>query len=142
MGWTVFDGPLGCTPDDYLRRQYTYERNGMRVTTLATGWRGTVCYMAVRLQYAPGAEPGPCERSAPYRTPRDYVCALVVLTCGSQARGWGYKTMDEEAGPRETRCPANVLRLLTPLVPGRAQWAHEWRRACRGASADQPELAL
>ena len=61
--------------------------------------------------------------------------AFVILT--SRANGeWGYKDMDECAGPREAKAPASLLDKLSALQDGdAAQYARAWRDHCRAYAA-------
>jgi len=40
---------------------------------------------------------------------------------------FGYKDMDESAGPYQAECPERILKLLTPTT---SQYAQQWRDAC------------
>ena len=47
---------------------------------------------------------------------------------------WGYKDMEESAGPGESRAPLSLLNLLSELKdPG--SYAHAWRQRCRDWAA-------
>ena len=68
------------------------------------------------------------------------VWAAVFLTCGQtrhDGTAWGYKDMDETMGPREDKCPASVLALLTPTD---SESANEWRERCRRNIAKAAEI--
>ena len=47
---------------------------------------------------------------------------------------WGYKDMEESAGPVESRAPLNLLALLSELKDPDS-YAHAWRRRCRDWAA-------
>jgi hypothetical protein len=66
----------------------------------------------------------------------DEVFAVEVLTHNSAKMGFGTKIMDEFAGPYPRKCPASILKLLTPLnkmsniSEQGLQWAQDWRNEC------------
>ena len=47
---------------------------------------------------------------------------------------WGYKDMEESAGPVESRAPLSLLALLSELKDPES-YAHAWRRRCRDWAA-------
>ena len=49
---------------------------------------------------------------------------------------WGYKLMDESAGPYTYSCPISFLEMVPPVegdatVDGPAKYSHEWRTLVR-----------
>lgn len=68
------------------------------------------------------------------------VWAAVFLTCGRtrhDGTAWGYKDMDETMGPKEDKCPASILAILTPTD---SKWANDWRERCRQNIAKAAEI--
>lgn len=65
--------------------------------------------------------------------------AYVILTRIKD--GWFYyKDIHEDMGPAERECPVSILNLLSPTD---AEWAKEWRDACRiNAAKKQDPLSL
>ncbi|MBQ6855542.1 MAG: hypothetical protein IJO13_00390 [Lachnospiraceae bacterium] len=57
------------------------------------------------------------------------VSAVVVLTRVSQNDyyNFGYKLIDEEMGPTESKCPVSILKLLSNTD---SEYANEWRNRC------------
>lgn len=57
------------------------------------------------------------------------VFASVILTSSDKRGGYnfGYKSMTEDMGPREARCPVSILKLLTPTDD---EYAKVWRQRC------------
>lgn len=120
MGWDYCRDIEGdATPEDCIRRRYTFERKGYRSTVLDAARVGATVYAALQVQ----------EDDKPA-----IVTALVVLTQGHPKHaGFGQKGMDETWGPSESDCPARILDLLSPTsalgdVRG---WAAAWRLRCR-----------
>lgn len=64
--------------------------------------------------------------------PDGNVIGTVVITSGTNRRdpyfNFGYKAMDETAGPCYYDCPKSILDLLTPTD---SEWANAWRAKCR-----------
>lgn len=57
-----------------------------------------------------------------------HVWAMVCLMRRSERFGeFSYKDIDETCGPVESKCPACILKLLTPTD---SDWANEWRARC------------
>lgn len=71
---------------------------------------------------------------------RDYVVAVICLTCGKGRDGtqWGYKDMSEDCGPYYYKCPNSILELLTSA---RSECASEWREKCREYNKQKKEKA-
>lgn len=64
--------------------------------------------------------------------PDGNVIGTVVITSGTNRRdpyfNFGYKAMDETAGPCRYACPKSILDLLTPIDN---EYANQWRNKCR-----------
>lgn len=69
------------------------------------------------------------------------VFAAVTLTSLATMHGmnFGYKDMDETAGPYESKCPNSILDLLTPTDN---EYALAWRERCRKFNSVKPLSAL
>ena len=115
MGWLFQNGPLRHeTPVDYLRRELTFDRDGVSAMVLdAAAVKGTV-YAAVR------------NRNVAEST--DFVFCAVILFKNSERDGFGYKDMTECMGPCEIDCPDRIMRLLSPVeqIPN-PSYAAAWR---------------
>lgn len=89
-----------------------------RVRPIRSAMVGATYYAACRSEFTDGR---PAE-----------VWAAVALTDARRnprdGTEWGYKLMDETEGPAQDRCPASILKLLTPT---KYEWAQEWRQRCR-----------
>ncbi len=111
MGWTFMQRDRYLTVEQQAIRE---ELRGCEIKGAAMV--GGVLYAAVR---------NTCGDSP-------IVYGLVILT---EQRGGeiGFKTMDETCGPNADKCPASILRLLTPLPQwpdGSIGYAAEWRARC------------
>lgn len=123
MGWLFMSrsGMGGhATPKAYLDAQLTYEhdvdggRKGLRVVASACV-QNRVYYAAVQ----PSIDGVPGTIFA--------VVCLVRWNPRGDDEQFGYKDMDETAGPCEAGCPVSILGLLGPSDhPG----ALDWRRRC------------
>jgi hypothetical protein len=65
----------------------------------------------------------------------DGVCAYVILLDYPRSRKsadkFGYKILDETAGPTMSQCPKSILNKLSALPDGGAwDWARQWRARC------------
>lgn len=80
------------------------------------------------------ASPNTSEVYIAYRRPNGEVTALVILTqwVHKDYYNFGYKEMDESAGPAVDSCPASILDILTD-PPN--EWAKQWRARCRARIA-------
>jgi hypothetical protein len=106
--------PHGDTVDSYLRKQFTWARDGRGGEVIASSLVGTVWYCAYRNIIG---------------SDKSEVTALVVLT--ARRRGeFGYKDMSESMGPNETKCPLHILNLLSPAEQI-GHYAADWRQRCR-----------
>lgn len=129
MGWTFTHTPLprGIKTEDHVAAKFNITNSrGERQETIAAAKVGGTVYLALRVT--------PPEDAA-------FVTALVVLTKRS-AGGFGYKVMDEEMGPSESRCPARILDLLSPVSALRyPKYAEMWRQRCRANLVSNPILS-
>lgn len=117
MGWTFMEKP--SRPKDYLDGQFTWTADdGRENRVLRSAFAGrTEYYAAVETIYPDGS--------------REVWAAVVLVKFVPKAMDgltFGYKDMDESAGPYVCRCPETVLRLLTKP---RGEYAEQWRDRCR-----------
>lgn len=114
MGWTFTEKPREGAKA-YLDSQFTWQSDNSRVRVIESAFLNlSEYYAAVEVIDATGAR---------------YVFAVVCMVryCAGHY-GFGYKDMDETAGPVIKNCPARILDLLTEPAN---QWAADWRAACR-----------
>jgi len=77
----------------------------------------------------------------------DGVCAYVVLLDYPRSRKsadkFGFKIMDESAGPTMSQCPKSILNKLSALPEGSAwDWARQWRARCAAHHALVAQRAI
>lgn len=124
MGWTIYHR-APTDPRAELRSICTWNRDDSAARVLADSLIGSTWYAAVETTYKADG--------------RRVVWAAVFLT--TRRGGWGYKDMCESMGPTESRCPARILNMLSPLdeTYGHAGYAAEWRERCRANLAAKRE---
>lgn len=118
MGWTFYHVDAPITAADRkaeIDRLYNWGDEKRRVRVLKSSMVGSTYYAAIEVE---NLETG--EKS---------VSASVVLTA-IDSKEWcnfGYKDMDESCGPCDSKCPAGILKLLTPTE---SEYANAWRERC------------
>lgn len=138
MGWTFYANHN--SPRTYAEekaeiiRLFTPARDSaVTFEVLQASKVGSAWYVAVKIT---GREQGR------YVTGPDgsFVAAAVILTRRSD--GWGYKDMDEHAGPNESRAPVSLLAKLSPLTDTDLNdYARQWRDRCTAyAKRYKPEI--
>lgn len=143
MGWLYMpESSMGLhrTPKAYLDNQLTYERpaegdqpfSALRV--LKSACPGNRTYYAAVERY---------DEAGSSLQVFAIVCLVRWNPRASDNMIFGYKDMDEQAGPCEADCPASILDLLTSTDH---PFALDWRRRChanlRRRSRDVPDGAL
>lgn len=128
MGWLIYNHTPASIRDE-IARLCTWESEAGRGYPVHISQKGNVWYAAVRNEITGGTRngPGDFERDAA----GGYTFAAVFLTT-RQGGGWGYKDMDETAGPVECEAPAKLLDLLSPTTH---EYALDWRQRCRSHAA-------
>ena len=111
MGWTYTHREKGISNRDWFADEFS----SIEILDCATigGWSGTF-YAACRHKH--DGPDGP-------------VWAMICML-GWRANdhfNFGYKDLDETMGPSDDDCPERVFKLLTPLEPGKYEWAEGWR---------------
>jgi hypothetical protein len=116
MGWTWTHRPHHQPVMDYVKEQFTWETERVRVRVLdASLVRFRTAYLACETLHKDDG--------------RTEVWAGVCLV-GYAPKSYyniGTKEIDETMGPCESECPQRILDLLTPT---NSQWANEWRQRC------------
>jgi len=67
------------------------------------------------------------------KTEQVFAAVFLTKTC-RDFYNFGYKDMDETAGPGEAKCPVSILALLTETD---SEYARNWRERCRQYHADK-----
>jgi hypothetical protein len=113
MGWLYQYDPVD-DPVDHLTRKFICEDDQRTLPPLDGARVGNTVYFAVRTTIKESGH--------------SYVFAVVILISNTAKDGFGYKDMDETAGPCQCDCPDRIMRLLSPIdeLP-RAGYAADWR---------------
>ena len=128
MGWLIYSHTPASIRDE-IARLCTWGNDAGRAYPVHICQKGTVWYAAVRSEPAGGRKETGKDSTGSYETDAtgSYTFAAVFLTT-RQDGGWGYKDMDETAGPREARAPIKLIDMLSPTT---SEWAQKWRQKCR-----------
>lgn len=110
-----------CTFDTYTRRTEL-----VRASKVGSTW-----YAAARVTHLDGS---PVDDRT-YATDMDGSITFGAVFLTRYDDGcWGYKDMEESAGPVESRAPLGILDLLSELKDPDS-YAHAWRQRCRDWAA-------
>lgn len=134
MGWLFYtDRRVKSYADEKaeITRLCTGETDTRKTVLLKACKVGSTWYAAARVTTIDGS---PVE-DATYVTDEDgsITFAAVFLTRYDEGC-WGYKDMEESAGPVEARAPLGLLALLSELKDPDS-YAHAWRQRCRDWAA-------
>ena len=130
MGWLFYtDRRVQTYADEKaeIARLCTFESD-MRKTVLVKACKvGSTWYAAAKVTNVDGT---PVE-DATYVTDADGSITFGAVFLTRYDDGcWGYKDMEENAGPVESRAPLSLLALLSELKDPDS-YAHAWRQRCR-----------
>lgn len=130
MGWLFYtDRRVKSYADEKaeIKRLCTFETDTRKTALLKASKVGPTWYAAVKVSSLDGS---PVE-DATYVTDDDgsITFAAVFLTRYDDGC-WGYKDMEESAGPVESRAPLSLLNLFSELKDPDS-YAHGWRQRCR-----------
>ena len=120
MGWTgVFNYPTKADgkPDikKFLDDSFHWESETNKFSVLKSSMVSSTYYAAIQKEPKDGSPSS--------------VFAVVTKTSYSSASGeLCYKDMGEDEGPCEDKCPASILKLLTPTDN---EFANGWRERCQ-----------
>lgn len=134
MGWLVYNHVPASIRDEIARLCSWTSETGRGFPVLISR-KGSVWYAAVRNEPGAGRLDTGLDPSGNFETDATggYTFAAVFLTSCRDGE-WGYKDMDETAGPNEAEAPAKLLDLLSPTT---AEYALDWRQRCRDHAARQ-----
>jgi len=134
MGWLFYtDRRVKSYADEKaeITRLCTFE-NGTRKTELLKCCKvGSTWYAAARVVNLDGSPVD--DRTYVRDTDGSITFGAVFLTRYDDGC-WGYKDMEESAGPVESRAPVSLLELLSELKDPDSD-AHAWRQRCRDWAA-------
>ena len=134
MGWLFYtDRRVQTYADEKaeITRLCTFETETRRTTLLKASKVGSTWYAAAKVESLDAAR----LEDRTYATDEDgtFTFGAVFLTRTDDGC-WGYKDMEESAGPCESRAPLSILNLLSELKDPES-YAHAWRQRCRDWAA-------
>ena len=134
MGWLFYTDQRVQTYADEkaeITRLCTFETDTRRTTLVKASKVGSTWYAAAKVE---SIDQAPLEDRT-YVIDKDgsFTFGAVFLTRYDDGC-WGYKDMEESAGPGESRAPLGVLNLLSELKDTYS-YAHAWRQRCRDWAA-------
>ncbi|MGB5865305.1 MAG: hypothetical protein WBG95_13510 [Sulfitobacter sp.] len=134
MGWLFYTTRRVQTYADEkaeIARLCAFETETRRTTLLKASKVGSTWYAAAKVESLDAA---PLEDRT-YVIDKDgsFTFGAVFLTRTNDGC-WGYKDMEESAGPCESRAPLSLLNLLSELKDPDS-YAHAWRQRCRDWAA-------
>jgi len=114
-----------------ITRLCTFETDTRRTTLVNASKVGSTWYAAAKVESLDGTS----LEDRTYRTDQDgsFTFGAVFLTRMDDGC-WGYKDMEESAGPCESRAPLSILNLLSELKDPDC-YAHAWRQRSRDWAA-------
>ncbi|MCO6385360.1 hypothetical protein [Oceanicola sp. 502str15] len=134
MGWLFYtDRCVTCTTDERaeIARLCTFETETRRTVLLKASKVGSTWYAAVNVSTLDGT---PIDDASYVTDPDGSITFGVVVLTRYDEGSWGYKDMEESAGPVESRAPLSLLNLLSELKDPES-YAHAWRQRCRDWAA-------
>lgn len=107
-------------------RKHLVSGNGVK--TLKSCWVGNNLWAVQESTYTQGEKTGQTVR---------FVCLYLCAKHGKGLDGWGYKDVDESAGPCQTTCPVSYIEMVEDWEREHGQkpvgYAAEWRERVREA---------
>lgn len=138
MGWTYTKRPPAITPAEFLKERCW---GSQREKLIGTATVGKVVYFALKTKAAPWAEK--MYQVAPDGTITVALVYLIDTKTGPDGYNFGWKDMDETVGPYdEGRCPASIMRLLSPFKPEYTGYAKQWRERQKAYKPGQLAMAV
>ncbi|MDD9718719.1 hypothetical protein PVW48_18305 [Dinoroseobacter sp. PD6] len=134
MGWLFYtDRRVQTYADEKaeITRLCTFDSDVRRTELLKACKVGSTWYAAVKVTNLDGT----LVEDRTYTPDKDgsITFAAVFLTRYDDGC-WGYKDMEESAGPVESRAPLSILNLLSDIKDPDS-YAHAWRQRCRDWAA-------
>lgn len=134
MGWLFYtDRRVTNYADEKaeITRLCTFETDTRKATLVKACKVGSAWYAATQVTHLDGT---PVDDPA-YVTYADGSITFGALFLTRYDDGcWGYKDMEESAGPVESRAPLSILARLSDLKDPEC-YAHAWRQRCRDCAA-------
>ena len=134
MGWLFYtDRRVKSYADEKaeIARLCTFETDTRKTVLLKACKVGSTWYAAAKVTHVDGS----LVEDATYATDEDGSITFAAIFLTRYDEGcWGYKDMEEAAGPVESRAPLSLLALLSKLKDSDS-YAHAWRQRCRDWAA-------
>ena len=134
MGWLFYtDRRVKSYADEKaeITRLCTFETDTRKTVLLKACKVGSTWYAAAKVTHVDGS----LVEDATYATDEDGSITFAAIFLTRYDEGcWGYKDMEEAAGPVESRAPLSLLALLSKLKDSDS-YAHAWRQRCRDWAA-------
>ncbi|MEM7671052.1 MAG: hypothetical protein AAF317_18330 [Pseudomonadota bacterium] len=134
MGWLFYtDRRVQTYADEKaeIARLCTFEGDTRKTELVKACKVGSAWYAAARITNLDGT---PVEDATYMTDPDGSVTFAAVFLTRYDDGCWGYKDMEESAGPVESRAPLGILDLLSELKDPDS-YAHTWRQRCRDWAA-------
>ena len=134
MGWLFYTDRRVQTYTDEkaeIARLCTFESDTRKTELVKACKVGSTWYAAARVANRDGT---PVEDATYVTDPDGSITFGAVFLTRYDDGCWGYKDMEESAGPVESRAPLSLLALLSELKDPDS-YAHAWRQRCRDWAA-------
>ena len=134
MGWLFYtDRRVQTYADEKaeITRLCTFETDTRRTTLIKASKVGSTWYAAAKVESLGCTSLE--DRTYMIDDDGSFTFGAVFLTRMDDGC-WGYKDMEESAGPCESRAPLSILNLLSELKDPDS-YAHAWRQRCRDWAA-------
>lgn len=130
MGWLFFtDRRVKTYADEKaeIARLCTFETDTRKTVLLKACKVGSTWYAAAKINNIGGS---PVEDATHVTDDDGSITFAVVFLTRYDEGCWGYRDVEESAGPVESRAPLSLLALLSELKDPDS-YAHAWRQRCR-----------
>ena len=134
MGWLFYtDRRVQTYADEKaeIARLCTFNGDTRKTELVKPCKVGSTWYAAARVTNRDGT---PVEDATYITDPDGSITFAAVFLTAYDDGCWGYKDMEESAGPNESRAPLSLLALLSELRDPES-YAHAWRQRCRDWAA-------
>ena len=130
MGWLFYTDRRAKSYADEkaeITRLCTFEDDTRKTELVKACKVGSTWYAAARVTNRDGT---PVEDATYVTDPDGSITFAAVFLTAYDDGCWGYKDMEESAGPNEARAPLALIELLSNLKDPDS-YAHAWRQRCR-----------
>ncbi len=130
MGWLFYtDGRVKSYADEKaeITRLCTFESDIRKTELIKACKVGSTWYAAARVTNRDGT---PVEDATYVTDPDGSITFAAVFLTRYDDGCWGYKDMEESAGPNASRAPLALIELLSDLKDPDS-YAQDWRQRCR-----------